>query len=160
MQLFRITTLPHAGSAFSGEGARLYGGRWNPKGLPLVYAAATRSLALLEMLVQDQPLRAQYTFIPAELPADISREVLTPEDLPRGWRAVSARPQLQALGRDWLARGESAVLVVPSVILPQENNYLLNPRHADFTRLKVFAAETLDTDSRLLRPRSSHEPQP
>lgn len=153
MQVYRITTVPHVGNAFSGEGARLYGGRWNPKGLPLVYAAATRSLALLEMLVQDQPLRAHYTLIPAELPANISRETLTPGDLPRAWRSVSTRPQLQALGRAWLERNESAVLVVPSVVLPQESNYLLNPRHADFARIAVLAAETLDTDSRLLRPR-------
>lgn len=153
MQVFRITTVPHAGSAFSGEGARLYGGRWNPKGLPLVYAAATRSLALLEMLVQDQPLRAQYTLIPAELPVGIAHETLTPGDLPRAWRNVSARPQLQTLGKEWLERGKSAVLVVPSVVLPQESNYLLNPRHADFARIAVLAAETLDTDSRLLRPR-------
>ncbi len=113
MQVFRIATLPHATAAFSGEGARLYGGRWNPKGWPLVYAAATRSLALLEMLVQDQPLRARYVFIPAELPGSLKVARLCATDLSPDWRARAAGAQLQEIGRGWLVRGEAAVLAVP-----------------------------------------------
>lgn len=154
MQVFRITTSRHAGDAFSGEGARLFGGRWNPKGTPLVYTAATRSLALLEMLVQDQPLRAQYTLIPAELPEDLRIDNLIPADLPKSWRSLAGRPLLQAIGREWLEHAESAVLSVPSVVLPQEKNYLINPRHPDFAKLQFSATEPLDTDSRLLRPRT------
>lgn len=151
MRVFRIATLPHAATAFSGEGARLYGGRWNPKGWPLVYAAATRSLALLEMLAQDQPLRARYVFIPAELPDSLRIARLAAADLPRGWRALAAGPQLQEIGRGWLARGEAAVLTVPSAVLPQEENFLLNPRHADFRRIRIGTTEELALDSRLLR---------
>ncbi len=154
MQVFRITTSRHATDAFTGEGARLFGGRWNPKGTPLVYTAATRSLALLEMLVQDQPLRAQYTLIPAELPEGLRIDRLVPADLPKTWRSLAGRPLLQAIGREWLERAESAVLSVPSVVLPQEMNYLINPRHADFAKLQFAATEPLDTDSRLLQPRT------
>jgi RES domain-containing protein len=152
MMVYRVSAPQHASDALSGEGARLFGGRWNPKGLPLVYTAATRSLAILEMLVQDQPLRARYSIIPVYLPDDLLLETLTAYHLPQGWRTVAARPRLQAIGRDWLQRSESAVLTVPSVVLPQENNYLLNPRHRDFARLIASSVEILDTDSRLLRP--------
>jgi RES domain-containing protein len=151
MMVYRITMPQHAHDALSGEGARLFGGRWNPKGLPLVYTAATRSLAVLEMLVQDQPLRNRYSLIPVYLPDDLPQEILTVGKLPHDWRNISARPRLQAIGRNWLERAESAVLVAPSVVLPQENNYLLNPRHHDFLRLTVGAMEILDTDSRLQR---------
>jgi RES domain-containing protein len=151
MQFFRITTEQHTDDAFTGEGARLYGGRWNPKGISLIYTAATRSLALLEMLVQDQPLRANYVLIAATLPDDVRTEQLTTSDLPRNWRSLNARPTLQKIGMAWLQRNESAVLIVPSVVIPQENNFLLNPRHADFARLKTGIPEVLDTDSRLLR---------
>ena len=69
--VWRITTARFAASAFSGEGARRYGGRWNPRGTPLIYTAESRALALLEMLVQDDPLRARYVLIPAHIPDDL-----------------------------------------------------------------------------------------
>ena len=70
--VWRITTARFAQSAFSGEGARLYEGRWTPKGLPVVYTAANQSLAMLEMLVQDQPLRARYVMIEARIPSAVT----------------------------------------------------------------------------------------
>lgn len=151
MRVYRITSLLHIDGAFSGEGARLYGGRWNPQGWPLVYAAATRSLALLEALAQDQPLRARYAFIPADVPDNLRVMRVTHEQLPTKWRAAASRQQLQEMGRQWLSGGEAAVLSVPSVILPQEGNFLLNPRHADFKQIRIGAAEILDMGSRLLR---------
>ena len=151
MWVFRISTPLHVADAFSGEGARLYGGRWNPKGWPLVYAAATRSLALLEMLAQDRPLRARYSFIPAELTDRLEIERFTSAQLPRDWRKAAARTRLRQLGREWMERGRTAVLAVPSAVLPQEENFLLNPRHADFGRIRIGRVEPLDTDSRLLR---------
>ena len=66
--LWRLVTPRFARTAFSGEGARLYGGRWNRKGVPMVYTAGSLSLAVLEMLVQDEPLRARYRTIAATLP--------------------------------------------------------------------------------------------
>ena len=69
--VWRITTARFAQTAFSGEGARLYGGRWNPKGWEVVYTAESQSLGLLELMVQDDPLRAHYVLIPAQLPADL-----------------------------------------------------------------------------------------
>lgn len=150
-RIWRITTERFAATAFSGEGARRYGGRWNPKGFAAIYTAESRALALLEMLVQDDPLRARYVLIPAELPDSIYITALGLHDLPPDWRALASRDTLQALGRNWLQSGASAVLAVPSAVVPAERNYLLNPSHPDFSMIKAGEAESLDVDLRLLR---------
>lgn len=151
LTVWRITTRRFAASAFTGEGARLYGGRWNRVGLPLVYTAQSRSLALLEMLVQDEPLRANYVLIPALIGKAVSRKTVLPSALPTNWRSAQHREALQAMGQQWLASGESCVLAVPSAVVPLELNYLINPLHADFKYIQIGTPETLDTDSRLFR---------
>src|ERR1700709_2854033 len=95
--VWRVVTERYAATAFSGEGARLYGGRWNPRGLAMVYTAQTQSLALLEMLVQDAPLRARYVMIPARIPEQIVVNV-DPGAFPADWRELSARDALQQIG--------------------------------------------------------------
>jgi len=149
--VWRITTARFAATAFSGEGARLYGGRWNPKGFEMVYTAESRSLALLEMMVQDAPLRARYVLIPAQLPETLSITSVGVADLAADWRLINRRDALQRIGRDWLAQGRSAVLAVPSAVLPAERNYLLNPRHPDFAKIIMGEPEALETDLRLMR---------
>lgn len=151
LTVWRLTTLRHAADAFSGEGARLYGGRWNRKGTPLVYTAASRSLAMLEMIVQDDHLRARYAMIPAEIPADLRIDSLSIDDLPADWREPGVRDELQALGSAWAAERRGVVLAVPSAVLPAETNYLLNPLHPDFERIGIGGVEELVTDMRLLR---------
>ncbi|MCM2477951.1 RES family NAD+ phosphorylase [Serpentinimonas maccroryi] len=149
--VWRITTARFADSAFSGEGARRYGGRWNPKGWAVVYAAATPSLALLELLVQDDPLRAHYVLIPAHIPLDIPETLIEAAQLPADWRSIAARPALQEIGQAWLHSGSTALLSVPSAVLPAERNHLINPRHPDFGRIVLGPAQSLQTDTRLLR---------
>ena len=149
--VWRITTRRFVTSAFSGEGARLFGGRWNRPGQSLVYTAESRSLALLEMMVQDEPLRAHYVLIPAVLPATISIEYLAATALPKAWRHLNEREQLQALGTGWLRESRTCVLAVPSAVVPAELNFLINPLHADFSRIAVGTPEALDTDLRLIR---------
>lgn len=149
--VWRITTARFAATAFSGEGARLYGGRWNPKGLEMVYTAESRSLALLEMMVQDAPLRARYVLVPAQLPETLRITSVGVADLAADWRRMDRRDALQRIGRDWLAQGRSAVLAVPSAVLPAERNYLLNPRHPDFSLVVIGEPEALETDLRLMR---------
>jgi RES domain-containing protein len=146
----RVVTERYADSAFSGEGARLYGGRWNPKGVALVYTAHTQSLALLEMLVQDSPLRARYALIPARIP-DILIERVDAAKLPADWRELSARAELQQIGAMWARNRTSAVLAVPSAVVPAETNYLLNPGHPDFARITLGARDEWQTDPRLMR---------
>ena len=113
--VWRLTTGRFAKSAFSGDGARLYGGRWNRKGISLVYTAATQSLAMLEMLVQDEPLRARYVMIEARIPNGMKIERVRIEDLPMDWRSIAAREQLRAIGTDWGRKCSSAVLAVPKI---------------------------------------------
>ena len=108
-----MTTARFAATAFSGEGARLYGGRWNPKGFELVYTAQSRSLALLELMVQDPPLRARYVLMPASLPDTFSVTHVGVADLAADWRRLDRRDALQRMGRAWLEQGDSAVLAHP-----------------------------------------------
>ncbi|MEA1049589.1 RES family NAD+ phosphorylase [Lamprobacter modestohalophilus] len=149
--VWRITTARFAQTAFSGEGARLFGGRWNPKGWELVYTADSQSLALLELMVQDDPLRAHYVLIPAQLPPDLPETRLDAEQLPDNWRTIGARDVLQGMGQEWLQNGTTAVLNVPSAVVPAERNVLFNPRHPDFARIAIGEPQSLQTDTRLLR---------
>jgi RES domain-containing protein len=149
--VWRLLTARFADSAFSGEGARLYGGRWNRKGTPIVYTAGSQSLAMLEILVQDEPLRARYVMIPATLPKNLKIERVTPDQLPANWRDLRAREQLQAIGTEWARRRSSSVLAVPSVVIPTETNYLLNPLHHAFARIEIGKPEEFVTDLRLIR---------
>jgi len=147
--VWRITTRRFAGQAFTGEGARLYGGRWNRVGQPMIYTAESRSLALLEMLVQDEPLRARYVLIPTYLPGSVSMEILDTHVLPQDWRTHAGREALQRLGGEWLRKSRSCVMAVPSAVMPAELNFLINPLHPDAKFITWGDPETLNTDMRL-----------
>ena len=156
LTVWRIVTQRFAETAFSGEGARLYGGRWNPKGVAMVYTAHTQSLAILEMLVQDSPLRARYVMIPARIPERLIQSIEM-ADLPRDWRDVSARVELQRIGAAWCADQSSAVLAVPSAVVPAESNYLVNPGHPEFDSILIGTREQWLTDQRLLRRAATND---
>jgi len=151
LSVWRLVTARFAKSAFSGDGARLYGGRWNRKGVPLVYTAGTQSLAMLEMLVQDEPLRARYVMIEARIPKTVMIDRIKIEDLPPDWRNIAAREKLQAIGTEWARKQSAAVLAVPSAVIPLENNYLLNPLHADFEKIAIGKPQKFETDLRLIK---------
>jgi RES domain-containing protein len=151
LSVWRLTTARFGKSAFSGEGARLYGGRWNRKGVLLVYTAGSQSLAMLEMLVQDEPLRARYVIIEARIPKGVMIDRIKIEDLPPDWREAAAREKLRAIGTEWARKRSAAVLAVPSAVIPAELNYLLNPLHSDFRRIKIARPQKFETDLRLIR---------
>ena len=151
LTVWRLVTARFAATAFSGEGARLYRGRRNHKGTPMVYTSGTQSLAMLEMLVQDDPLRARYVVIAAAIPGAVRVERVSAEALPAGWRDPAAGPELKDLGSAWAAGLSSAVLAVPSAVIPAESNYLLNPRHPDFARIVIGEPQAFLTDMRLIR---------
>lgn len=150
LTVWRFVTARFAGSAFSGEGARLYGGRWNRKGVALVYTAASQSLAMLEMLVQDDPLRARYVMIEVRIPKGIAIDRIRAEDLPSDWREISAREKLKAIGTQWARKRGAAVLAVPSAVIPAETSYLCNPLHPDFKRIRFGKPQKFETDLRLI----------
>lgn len=150
LRAWRIVQAHLAEYAFNGEGARLYGGRWNHPGTAVVYTAETKSLALLELLVHvsaQQLLRA-YVCIRVDFENALIKQI-NPRDLPKGWRNYPASSATRDIGSEWVASGPSAVLAVPSVIVPEEWNYLLNPAHPEFRRVRIGRAEKIEIDPRL-----------
>ncbi len=137
--------------AFDGGGARIAGGRWNPEGCAAVYTAESRALCALEILVHANPseLAENYVSFPVEIPSGIEIERIEPDDLPSGWRRYPSPAGLQEMGRDWIDGGTSAVLSVPSAMVPQERNYILNPGHAGFRKIRILDSERFIFDPRL-----------
>lgn len=149
---WRIVKKRHAATAFDGEGARLYGGRWSSPGTAVVYTSETRALAVLEVLVgirSTGPVGA-YVLIPASF-GDALVTRIEHENLPEDWRESPPPPSTQRIGDDWISGQTSVVLRVPSVLLPDEFNYLINPADPDFPRLEVGDPQELSLDPRLLR---------
>ncbi|HKB10161.1 MAG TPA: RES family NAD+ phosphorylase, partial [Vicinamibacterales bacterium] len=142
----------HAATAFDGDGARLYGGRWNSRGLAVVYTAASPALAALELLVHlgNSNALARYVSIACRFDEALVLR-LDRQRLPRQWQSSPAVPELALVGDAWLKDGTSAVLAVPSAIIPAESNYLLNPNHADFGSIEIGTAQPFELDQRLLR---------
>lgn len=148
--VWRIVQFQHVNSAFDGEGARLYGGRWNHSGVPMVYAADSKPLALLELLVhvESHLLLETYACIPAEFDDSIVR-ILGASHLPPHWNRYPAPMATKDLGTLWAQKLESAVLQVPSSLVPEQRNYLLNPKHPDFVKITIGRPESLRIDPRL-----------
>lgn len=136
MKLFRIIQTQHLATAWTGAGAQIYGGRWNPPGRPVVYVTTSISLAILEMLVhlQNSMLMRSYTLLSIEV-SDALLDTLEVDELAEDWRSPSPPDSTQRQGEAWLAEGEHVGLRVPSVIVPTEYNVLLNPQHPDFAQL-------------------------
>jgi RES domain-containing protein len=150
-QSWRITKTKYVEEAFSGEGAWRFGGRWNSRGKRLIYTAEHASLAVLEVLVHLEsslPLPA-YSLVRAEYD-DGMAERLEPEELPRNWRHGSSRAATQQIGDQWIEERRSAVLGVPSVILPIETIFLINPEHPGFEEISIRSPESFSFDDRLL----------
>lgn len=142
----------YAGAAFDGEGARLYGGRWNSPGTRMVYTAQSQALAILEILVhlEKAGVLPSYSLCAAHFAEDLV-EALDPEALPDNWRSYPSPSGLRAIGDAWVAEQTSAVLEVPSVIVDDESNYLINPAHPDFSSLTISEPRPFDFDVRLFR---------
>src|SRR3712207_4540308 len=148
---WRIVKSRYASTAFDGEGARLYGGRWNSPGTRMVYTLSTISLAVLEVLVhlQEASLLSSYSLISADFD-DALVERLARSRMPDGWRIYPAPSELQRIGDEWVRSQRSAVLEVPSVIVDRESNYLLNCAHPNFSSVVIGEPEPFTCDERLL----------
>ena len=148
---WRLVKTRYADTAFDGEGARLYGGRWNGVGTRVAYASDSAALAVLEVLVhlQASAVLPSYSLVPAEVPAALVH-ALAPERLPVDWRRSPPPPEVRAVGDAWVRAGTSAVLRVPSAIVEAEHNLLLNPAHPDFARIRIGAPRAFAFDPRLL----------
>ena len=152
---WRIVKAKRAAMAFDGEGSRRFGGRFNSPGVAVVYVASALSLAILELLVHiDRKENLErYVAIPVAFDERISLRIAL-DVLGPGWRSASSMMPAQKVGDAWVSEAASAVLQVPSVLLPEslfasEHNYLLNPGHADFTQIEVSDPIPLFVDDRL-----------
>lgn len=152
MRLWRICRDIHAASAFSGEGARLFGGRWNSQGVRVVYASPSLALAAIETFVHLEPnLRPDdLVAIEAELPAKVRTEGIDLKSLPRRWHERRDE-SLRAIGDRWIRAGKTLALHVPSAAIRGEWNVLLNPEHTDFRKLKIGKARAFEFDLRMFR---------
>lgn len=148
---YRITKTTHLTSAFDGEGARLYGGRWNSIGTRLIYVAGSRSLATLEVLVHAEDIimvEDLYSIIPVVIAEDLVLRIAC-DDLPSRWFSPEPIAATQLFGDRWVADRKSAVLEVPSAVTNEEHNYLLNPSHPDFELITIGDAMSFRIDPRL-----------
>jgi RES domain-containing protein len=147
---WRIVKARHEGTAFDGEGARVYGGRWNSTGTRLVYASATLSLAALESLVHlNPPVAFKWVAIPVSFEERFV-EVMSLSSLPPDWTEEPPPPSTMEVGDLWVKQARSAVLEIPSVIVHSESNYLLNPAHPDFRNVAIGKSAPFAFDPRLL----------
>lgn len=148
---WRLVKSVHAATAFGGEGAARAGGRWNSYGRPVVYAASSRSLAVLENLVHlDFPVAHLLALFRVEFPGGMIT-TLPPKSLPADWRVDPPAGSTQILGDQWLDDARACVLAVPSAVIPEEVNYVLNPAHPDFAKIKISKPELFTLDPRLLK---------
>jgi RES domain-containing protein len=152
VRAWRIFKPKHARSAFTGDGARLYGGRWNSRGVPMIYVAGSQSLAALEMLVHlsSAEIMAKYRVCPVEFETTLV-EQLDIATLPAKWRSDPPPQSLKAIGDKWILEARSAILCVPSAVVPDEFNYLINPTHRHFKKLVVGKHLPFKFDPRLIK---------
>jgi len=151
LEAWRIVKERRLATAFAGDGSWEFGGRWNLPGTRMVYASESKALAALELIVHlDPPVTFKFKSIRIEFDEHLVSH-LDMAELPDSW--TSSPPSLitQRLGTRWARESSSAVLAVPSAIIPEETNYLLNPLHTDFPRIKLDAALDFAIDPRLLQ---------
>lgn len=143
-KVYRLVAPRWVSTALSGEGARLYGGRWNSPGRPVVYLGGSRALTALELLVHlatPSSREKPYVLMEVTVPDDALTS-LPMAALPKDWRVSPPTRDVQAFGDEWLATGKSLGLWVPSVIVPGEQNLLLNPVHPKMK--EVILGEVMD----------------
>ncbi len=147
LEAWRMVKERHLATAFSGEGAAKTGGRWNSRGVGVVYASATRALAVLETLVHlNPPVMFNYRIIRVQFDETLVERIGL-QGMPREWKLEPPPVSTRRLGDQWVRSARSAVLAVPSVIIPEETHFLLNPAHGDFKRITIGKSVPFPFDS-------------
>jgi RES domain-containing protein len=150
LTVWRLCREAYAKEAFTGEGARLYGGRWSPSGTAVTYCSESRSLAAMEVLVNMEDMgdfaAQRWLAWPVSVPVALIEK---PERVPDSWRQYPYTVETQNFGASWVREKRSVVLRLPSAVVLGEFNYLLNPHHADFARITTGKPELFQFDPRL-----------
>jgi len=148
MIIYRITKKKRA-SDIHGTGAVLYPGRWNKKGTPVLYTGETKDIALLENIVHTPPMfLPDLDILTIEIPDDSITEIKE-SDLPANWFKYPAPAILAEIGEEWVAKGDTIALKVPSSVIPTSFNYILNCNHKDYHKVKVLDHKQFRFDPRL-----------
>ncbi len=149
MIIYRLATSEFADN-LSGEGAKIYGGRWNPVGVAALYLSEFISLSILEILVRADKLTSPdtYTLLSIQIPEN-SVTSIELKKLKSEWQ--NHIEYTRSIGEDFLKMNQALALKVPSAIAPQEHNFLINPLHKDFKQVKIVYSEQLELDKRLLQ---------
>jgi len=144
------------GEAFAGEGSRLYGGRWNHRGSAVVYVSESLALAVLEQFVNVgfEGQYMKYVYMRIEVPDSIKLKTIEVKSLPAGWNESPVLSATMDIGSNWLRKVETAILKVPSAIVPVEHNFMLNPQHQDFKKIKIGEPQSFRLDPRMWKSRS------
>jgi RES domain-containing protein len=153
MRIWRICRVAYAADAFSGEGARRFGGRWNSRGVPMVYSSRSLALAAIELFVHLEPSQSppDLVFLSATLPDGEPARTLQPGDLPQGWWTEEALLATRELGDAWIRGNSSLALRVPSVPIRSEWNVLINPIHPRIGKLKIDPPQPFVFDARMFQ---------
>jgi RES domain-containing protein len=148
---WRIVLESEAAAAFSGEGAWRYGGRWNSRNVRVVYASEHQSTAALEVFVHNKPFLPDEKFkaFRVEWPDSLT-EIFPAKNLPANWRVHPPPMETKEIGDRWVKEQRSAVLALPSAISPADTNFLFNPEHRDFKRIRIASPIDFGFDPRLL----------
>ena len=152
IKLYRISTSEHIAD-LSGTGAKIYGGRWNHPGYPVVYCSTSRSLAALEFLVHV-PMDlapADLSIVEINVKGAVSKEIVNENSLPENWREYPAPDLLAAIGTNWIKQKSSLLLQIPSAVMEQEFNILVNPLHKEIGKVNIAKTENFSFDPRLLK---------
>ncbi len=152
MRIWRICRARFADEAFSGQGARRFGGRWNSPGVPMVYSSSSLALAAMELFVHLEPNQQpdDLVSIAALLPEGEPALRLEPDDLPPRWWTDDFAP-LRAIGDKWIRENKSLAIEVPSAALRMEWNVLVNPLHPAIAEIKIEKPQPFNFDARMFR---------
>jgi len=147
----RISKAKHKKQAFTGIGSQFASGRWHHKMTSMVYCSDTTALAALEVFVrlQEEAKRIKFVSFSLGIPESLILDVESIATLPKRWRSQPPDTGTKKIGSEWVASMSSAVLSVPSTIIPCERNYLLNPAHPHFNKITINDSESFSFDSRL-----------
>ena len=152
MEVYRLARKQFAGE-LSGEGSALYGARWNSVGIELVYTARNRALAMAEIVVHLTlaTLPQDFLMMTISIPDDINMKIIREEDLPIGWNDFPYRTSSQAVGDEFARSNKTCLLQVPSAVVLGEHNILINPKHKDFSRIKIVETVDFPFDKRIFK---------
>lgn len=159
MIVFRLAKAKYSHD-LSGKGAEKTGGRWNSMGVAMVYTSDSRALCTAEIAVHTPLglLPMDYEIITIEIPDSVKTKTLAIKNLPSDWNSIPHSGGTQEIGDEFVRQNKTAVLKVPSAVVQGDFNYLLNPKHGDFKKVKIKKTEPFGFDSRLFGKENQSPP--